>query len=61
MYTLFSNKQPYESDYKTLKEMKKYIRERAKQCAILDKHTSVVRFVKFADGQTFYYIKKRKK
>lgn len=61
MQTLFSNKHPYEQEFSSLKELKNYIKLRSKAYKVKEKNTSIVRFIKFEDGQTFYYIKKRKK
>lgn len=61
IHTLFSNKNPYEQEFKSLKDLKHYIKLRAKHYKVKEKNTSIVRFIKFEDGVTFYYIKKRKK
>jgi len=61
MHTLFSNKPPYEQEFDSLSKMKDWIKDRTKYSDILEKNTSIVRFIKFDDGQTFYYIKKRAK
>jgi hypothetical protein len=60
-YILFSNKNPYEQEFNSLSDMKKWIKDRAKYNEITEKNTSIVRFIKFEDGHTFYYIKKRNK
>lgn len=60
-HMLFSNKPPYEQEFKSLSSMKDWIKDRTKYSTITEKNTSVVRFIKFDDGHTFYYIKKRDK
>ena len=60
-HILFSNKTPYEQEFNSLTDMKSWIKDRTKYSNILEKNTSIVRFIKFDDGHTFYYIKKRNK
>lgn len=60
-HILFSNKPPYEQEFDSLSTMKDWVKDRTKYSTIVEKNTSVVRFIKFDDGHTFYYIKKRNK
>ncbi len=60
-HILYSNKYPYEHHFNSLKELKIFIKNRAKDFYIKEKKTSIVRFVKFDNGETFYYIKRSKK
>lgn len=60
-HILFSNKPPYEQEFDSLSTMKDWVKDRTKYSTIVEKNTSIVRFIKFDDGHTFYYIKKRNK
>ena len=60
-HVIHSNKTPFEIPFKGEKQLKEFIRSKAKESKVVEKFTNLIRIIKFEDGTTYYYVKKRKK